>query len=599
MRILFPNTGVPIIMERGASFRILLSYDKTELGTKKFFGALLWRDRADIDKKVTWKNRKKMKDRKNPKEYSKMYKLRLTLEDRLDFNGQKISNPLNSSNPLVQGWLEQFSATNKFKVNLSMDRIRRPIWCLKADIEVAQGDKLIPSLYDLYIYMEEEGVQKLYDLQRNAVSIVSSISDEFDFIHLTDIHFGIGHKTNYVDRFREIIKELNLINPTFILITGDITHTGSKTQFLQLMYALQYLEVPAYIVIGNHDYTGNKKTNFKTFVNPFSNFSFQYGNCHIVGLDSGKHCGINSGSGLSKRQIDWLQRDLHHYRDSAVKIIMLHHPVVDPARIFTEFRVKNRCSLDAYECSGAKIELVCQPQGFLGEITNNIGKFKTLCLKENVNLVLSGHTHLDAVFDANGALPLQQHRHGPLYIQTTTCIDDIGYIWNILLKVAGWDYYLGFRLIQIRDAKIQKYTYTGDMLRYRWEGPHPIDFSSADIGSIRISEPPNGKMPTRNELIQVLDIMYEDDKSALITSKLRQHFGNCRVKFLTNLPNLVGVVCSKEQIIHSSTECFKLKNNNMYLYLVTFDIPEASKAKDNNPSTWQKLYVTLEEAIPV
>lgn len=67
-------------------------------------------------------------------------------------------------------------------------------------------------------------------------------------VYITDPHVGPSN----IDHVREVIREINRLNPSLVLIGGDFT-TGEETDFAH-QAVWRSLDAPAYAVLGNHDY---------------------------------------------------------------------------------------------------------------------------------------------------------------------------------------------------------------------------------------------------------------------------------------------------------------------------------------------------------
>jgi len=279
------------------------------------------------------------------------------------------------------------------------------------------------DLYDLIVRVDD-----INDTEPHAVYVTDSFKDQFTFIQITDIHLGASGTEN---NFKECIQELNLIHPEFVLITGDITEDGTVAQYNSFVNCLLDLDVPTYIINGNHEYDGSISS-YHQIVNPYPDFSFDYGQYHFIGLDSGDNCapyglpGCMMGTGLADAQISWLENDLNTHSNSKQTFTFMHHTALDPDK--------------------------CPAWGFdwTSTISQNQQEFLDICENHNVSMVLCGHTHIDEVWDRNGVKqtggtiddPLM-----PLYIQTrTTCKEDN----------------LGYRIIQVNGSNVDSYTYDGD-----------------------------------------------------------------------------------------------------------------------------------------
>nr|WP_282570232.1 metallophosphoesterase [Methanoculleus sp. 7T] len=67
-------------------------------------------------------------------------------------------------------------------------------------------------------------------------------------VYITDPHV----KASNIDHVREVIGEVNRLNPSLVLIGGDFT-TGDESDFAS-QSVWRSLNAPAYAVLGNHDY---------------------------------------------------------------------------------------------------------------------------------------------------------------------------------------------------------------------------------------------------------------------------------------------------------------------------------------------------------
>ncbi len=165
------------------------------------------------------------------------------------------------------------------------------------NLTVAVPESLPCDLYDLTIGCVIEG-KNYEDSQPNAVDVIEEFKTNFNFIQMSDIHVygpdntdasifykhsrtergqrqhsydggptGAGYGARYLHKE---IMEINRMNPDFVLLTGDYDFGqryfykdigyggwGTKTQYefeQEWFYEeISKLEVPAFIVIGNHD----------------------------------------------------------------------------------------------------------------------------------------------------------------------------------------------------------------------------------------------------------------------------------------------------------------------------------------------------------
>jgi len=235
----------------------------------------------------------------------------------------------------------------------------KQLWTLKAILPETN----FYELYDLKLDISGEDV----DFEKNAVKIIPNFEGDFYFIHVTDTHLpshlfcrddNYDKDTSEMKDFREVIKDINLINPAFVLHTGDLVNEGELESFLNHRYytkakdILSELEVPVYLVSGNHDVGGWFATPMPDgtarrdwwrifgwkYLNdpPSSNpqytqdYTFNYGNCHFIGMEAYLNYDwwrseIYGGESFTNQQLDWLQQNVNNQDNSLLKILFYHY----------------------------------------------------------------------------------------------------------------------------------------------------------------------------------------------------------------------------------------------------------------------------------
>ena len=221
------------------------------------------------------------------------------------------------------------------------------------------------DLYELYD-MRVTASESLVDTVRNAVKVIDQFKDDYYFIHITDTHlpghtfYGeSGYETDEseLDDLYEVIKDINLLNPEFVLLTGDLINEGELEDFECLrnhtlaVELLEKFEVPVYIVPGNHDLGGwdatpppqgtSRREWWRFFgwrqreIPPTQteylthDYSFDYGDVHFTGLeaydnyDSYMYDVYGDYSFISS-QLTWLNNDLAAAGDKT-KVLFYHY----------------------------------------------------------------------------------------------------------------------------------------------------------------------------------------------------------------------------------------------------------------------------------
>ncbi|PIU67238.1 MAG: hypothetical protein COS84_04890 [Armatimonadetes bacterium CG07_land_8_20_14_0_80_40_9] len=293
------------------------------------------------------------------------------------------------------------------------------------------------ELYDLKIECSE-----CSDIEERSIKIVEDYKDTFVFVHVTDTHIGVKGNEEVLAK---VIEEINLINPEFVLITGDITSDcenvgralmlkeGKKVSpyytekykdlpdekikgscinkykiFLELLLKLR---VPTYVIPGNHDMCGIYCEPCKEFYEEMIGkryYSFDYGSYHFIGCDNSDMMEAapiyypNFKDELDDKQLIWLEEDLKKNLDKKLKFAFFHLPIYE-----------KRC------------------------------KFRELLEKYNVDMALAGHWHFDMI----------DNKGKPIWILTTSI--------TAPSQVIGQQH-RGYRIIKIKEGKIASYSYYGE-----------------------------------------------------------------------------------------------------------------------------------------
>lgn len=194
-----------------------------------------------------------------------------------------------------------------------------------------------------------------------------------NFLHLSDIHIPDkqGDLWDGVDPCKKLTKLIELVkrlelNPSFTVITGDISNTGTKQSYnlaKQYISKIQDLGGPVFPTMGTKD----NRTNFRNILlektslheEPCCYYSNTLEGLRVIAMDSHTP-GSHTGS-FSPKQLDWLETELLDHGDEPA-IIAFHEPIF----FFGEEELFNKA--DAL-------------------------RFKNIVSRGNVLAVLNGHLH--------------------------------------------------------------------------------------------------------------------------------------------------------------------------------------------------------------
>ncbi|MGU7779593.1 phosphodiesterase [Burkholderia sp. PU8-34] len=125
------------------------------------------------------------------------------------------------------------------------------------------------------------------------------------------------------------IARLNALEPRpdAVLVTGDLTDFGNDDEYRHLRDLLAPLEIPYYLMVGNHDDRAALRRVFADRPEwqdgEFVQYAFDLGAVRVLALDS-QVPGASAGD-LCDARLAWLARELDAARDRPV-IVALHHP---------------------------------------------------------------------------------------------------------------------------------------------------------------------------------------------------------------------------------------------------------------------------------
>ncbi|MEN8152919.1 MAG: metallophosphoesterase [Acidobacteriota bacterium] len=201
--------------------------------------------------------------------------------------------------------------------------------------------------------------------------VLEAESESFTFVFMTDVH--LMPEMEAVEGFEKAIKEINRINPAFVISGGDqiddaIEQNYERADLLFNLYTngIKKINVPVYNVLGNHDIfgvfagDGVKKDHpllgKKMFTSRLNKkyYSFDLKGWKFIIIDSIKLKKDNSYIGeIDQEQINWL-KELLKTTDKKTPLVIATHvpfftimPQLDKRFNYKKFTINN--SLDVLE----------------------------------------------------------------------------------------------------------------------------------------------------------------------------------------------------------------------------------------------------------
>ncbi|RQS73088.1 phosphodiesterase [Burkholderia sp. Bp8963] len=152
--------------------------------------------------------------------------------------------------------------------------------------------------------------------------------------HISDLHIKRPGQLAYrrVDTAAALarcIARLNALEPRpdAVLVTGDLTDFGHDDEYRHLRNLLAPLEIPYYLMVGNHDDRAALRRVFADRPEwqdgEFVQYALDVGAVRVIALDS-QVPGTSAGD-LCDARLGWLAAQLDAARERPV-IVALHHP---------------------------------------------------------------------------------------------------------------------------------------------------------------------------------------------------------------------------------------------------------------------------------
>jgi len=148
----------------------------------------------------------------------------------------------------------------------------------------------------------------------------------FRFALVTDTH--VGNPTSDEDLYRTV-KDINSLSDiAFVIVSGDVTEFGSYVELLTAKCLLDKLNVPYYVLPGNHD-SNWSESGTNDFLRVFGNetFGFEFNGYKFIGLASGPNMRMGPGQ-IPRENLTWFFDELEK-TDTDTPIIYVNHYPMD------------------------------------------------------------------------------------------------------------------------------------------------------------------------------------------------------------------------------------------------------------------------------
>lgn len=152
---------------------------------------------------------------------------------------------------------------------------------------------------------------------------------------ITDTHIKADGKLAYgkVDTAAHVARAVEALNalhprPDLVVVTGDLVDFGRIDEYERLRALLSPLQIPYFLLVGNHDARDELRTVFDDHAylrqgGAFVQYALEEWPVRIVAIDT--MVPMQGGGALCAERLDWLDRTLAQQPDRPT-IIAMHHP---------------------------------------------------------------------------------------------------------------------------------------------------------------------------------------------------------------------------------------------------------------------------------
>jgi 3',5'-cyclic AMP phosphodiesterase CpdA len=158
--------------------------------------------------------------------------------------------------------------------------------------------------------------------------------------HLSDLHFGRHDPAVASGLAADVAGQ----SPDLIVVSGDFTQVGTKTEFIAARQFLDTLTAPLFAVPGNHDVPALNL--IKRFLDPYGYYRryiadelepfLHVDGVAIAGLKTSRRMRLErnwSNGSISRDQLLDLKHRFRAIPIDAVRIVVAHHPLLQPLAV--------------------------------------------------------------------------------------------------------------------------------------------------------------------------------------------------------------------------------------------------------------------------
>jgi predicted phosphodiesterase len=192
------------------------------------------------------------------------------------------------------------------------------LWRLNISIPVT----CISDLYDLNVTISDGSNWQVL-IEWNAIHVRYEFPTDPLIYHITDTHVGQG-LADQIRSIRSSLYQAAMAGADLLIVTGDLTDTGTNTYFMNFKTLMRNSRVPFVVCAGNHDRSGDT---YSIYIDHFGTdyYTLNLGPDIFIIMANSHH----SPYEFNNSQLGWIERDFAA-SNAKLKILGGHAPLMNP-----------------------------------------------------------------------------------------------------------------------------------------------------------------------------------------------------------------------------------------------------------------------------
>lgn len=152
-------------------------------------------------------------------------------------------------------------------------------------------------------------------------------NEPFTFVHLSDPQLGMGGYEHDVHMLKAAVDTINSMDCDFVLVAGDLVHHAADSAFEDFLQIISALEIPYYLVPGNHDIGGTPTdSSLAYYREQFGDDYYAFSHKGVRFIATNSLLWKSELNGESEKHDEWFEQTLVEGSDDP-SVVFGHFPI--------------------------------------------------------------------------------------------------------------------------------------------------------------------------------------------------------------------------------------------------------------------------------